>query len=282
MRNLIRVFLLSLLLISFLPTTNGQRSRYVKYPVLKGLSITPKLGINWFFGDLVNARPINFSGGLTVEREMLEYLSARIDLGGGIMSGTQIEPTSGLVFSEFTNTYTTFQVGASFHPIPLIYGYYKQRMFKPYIVGELGIIAFNATETFGEGNGYFAPVGDTWHTTDGFSIAPIATFGGGLNYYINKKFSCNIEWLCGLPFTDMLDAHEEWDSGELGSGQVVKTEGSFDIFWTGTVGFCYTIAESDFRNQFKYNRKSYLKTRKSMTYKKTKSARKFNKTNRNR
>lgn len=132
-------------------------------------------------------------------------------------------------------------------------------MFKPYIVGELGIIAFNATETFGEGNGYFAPVGDTWHTTDGFSIAPIATFGGGLNYYINKKFSCNIEWLCGYLLQICLMHMKSGIPGRLGSGQVVKTEGSFDIFWTGTVGFCYTIAESDFRNQFKYNRKSYLR-----------------------
>lgn len=280
MRNLIRVFLLSLLLISFLPSTYGQRSRYVKYPVLKGLSVTPKLGINWFFGDLVNERPVNFTGGLTLEREMLEYLSARIDIAGGMMSGSQIEPTSGLMFSEFTNTFTSFQIGASFHPVPLMYGYYKQRMFKPYVVGELGIIGFNSTETFGEGNIYGAPTGYTWHSTEGFTFAPIVTFGGGINYYINKSFACNLEWLCGIPFTDMLDAHEEWDSAELGNSPTVKTKGTFDIFWTGSVGVSYTIAESDFRNQFKYNRKSYLKTRKNMTYKKTKSARKFNKTNR--
>lgn len=280
MRNLIRVFLLFILLITFLPSSHGQRSRYVKYPILKGLSVTPKLGVNWFFGDLVNERPVNFTGGIAIEREMLEYLSARIDIAGGMMTGTQIEPNTGLVFSEFTNVFTSFQVGASFHPIPLMYGYYKQRMFKPYIVGELGLIGFNATETFGSGNTYSAPVGDIWHTTDGFMVAPIMTFGGGLNYYINKQLSCNLEVLCGLPFTDMLDAHEEWDSGPLGSGQVVKTEGAYDVFWTGNIGVCYMIAESDFRNQFKYNRKSYLKTRKSMTYKKTKSSKKFNNKNR--
>ncbi len=291
---------LSLLLISLLivPFVNGQlRGRGLdKYPLMRGFSVSPKVGFNLFYGDLVNERPVNLSFGISSEKELKEYLNARIDFKGGAMSGSQINPDNQLPFSTFKNTYMTFEIGVAFHPLPLFYGFFKQRMFKPYVVGQIGIIAYNATETFGSGNLYThsdgTPVqeGEIWHTTNGYQIAPIITLGGGLNYYINKQWSASLEFLFSAPATDMLDAHKEWDAtGIIQTNNVtsvndaistVKTAGAFDPFYTCTLSANYTFAESEFRNQFKYNRKSYIKTRKSMAYKRTKTARFYNKKNR--
>ncbi len=301
MRFLLRFFVIIIVLTICVGTSWAQRSTYVKYPFLRGFSVAPKGGANWFWGDLVDERPFNATYGLSIEKELKEYLNARVDIKSGSMSGTQINPGNGLPFSTFENSYFTFETGVAFHPLPLVWGFYKQRRFKPYVVGQLGVIGYDAVESFGSGNGYKyqdgtpASEGDVWHSTYGYEFSTVFTLGGGLNYYINKKLSVSLEFLFSAPLTDMLDAHKEWESSGVinepsiptpptttDAAALVRTDGPIDPYYTGTISLIYTFAESQFKNQFKYNRKAYLNTRKSMKVKNTKSARFYNKKNRKR
>ena len=300
MRFILRFFIIIMVLTISGETSWAQRSSYVKYPFLRGFSVSPKIGVNSFWGDLVDERPINLMFGLSSEKELKEYLNVRVDFKYGTMSGTQINPSNGLPFSTFENSYYTAEAGVAFHPLPLFFGFFKQRKFKPYVVGQLGLIGYDAVETFGEGNGYKyedgtpAAEGDVWHSTYGYEMSTVFTLGGGLNYYINKKLSLSLEFLFSAPLTDMLDAHEAWEAGGVinspsvpsnpttANTALVETDGTIDPYYTGTFSINYTFAESEFKNQFKYNRKAYLQTRKSMKVKNKKTTRYYNKKNRKR
>ncbi|SMO52263.1 hypothetical protein SAMN06265379_102227 [Saccharicrinis carchari] len=206
-----------------------------------------------FFGDLVSESRTNYVFGVAAEREYTSYLNARVDLNYGSMKGTQINEGSTLPYATFENTFIQFGVGATFRPLDYAYGLFKQRFFNPYLIGQLTLIQYNATEYNGPGS--FKPDGEIWRERSG--IAPGVSFGAGLNYYMNNRVSLTAEVIGTAAFNDELDAHKEWDDR---AGNIHQTDGN-DFFYVATVGITYLFDDSQWKNSPKYNRKAYLKTR---------------------
>ena len=224
---------------------------------LEGFKIQPKVGVNMFFGDLVSEGRTNYVFGIAAEKELLSYLNARVDVNYGSMKGTQINDGASAPYAYFDNTFIQFSLGATFRPLDLSLGLFKQRLFKPYILAEGGIIQYTATEYWG-GAGE-EPDGSVWREVNGAS--PLVSFGGGVNYYWNSHISITAEIVASMPFTDQLDGHDEWYTGYgTPEEQAVVTEGN-DFFYVATLGVTYLFNDSEWRNSPKYNRKAYTKTR---------------------
>jgi hypothetical protein len=228
----------------------------------EGLSITPKGGYNMFFGDLVDESRGSFSLGAMAEKELTETLSARTQLIGGMMQGTQVLPTSNQVYASFENTYVEFTVGGAYRPLNQILGYFKQRKFQPYAHLNLGLVYFNATEYWGSGSGN--PDGEVWRKAA--EMAPVITAGGGTSYWITPIISANLELTGALPFTDRMDVHDEWYDG---AGNTHVTD-DLDFYYTLTAGITILLKESRLKNDPRYNRRAYLKMRSFYQYKSSK------------
>jgi len=266
---LLRYFILLFILLSILlPEATAQRRRKPK--IWEGFSISGQAGANHFFGDLVDNGKTNVSLGAIAEKEMTTYLSARASIMGGAMSGTQLAYSSDLEYAYFNNIYTEFNIGASFRPLNLMLGYYKQRTFNPYFIGQIGMTYFSATEYYGAGSGF--EDGSVWREKSG--ITPTVAGGGGLSFWVNSQWSVNIEAIGTLPFSDELDGHSEW----YHDGITYQTDAN-DFYYTTTIGLKYLINDSKWKNEPKYNRKAYLKTRSQM---KSSSKRKIKSVNRKR
>ncbi len=226
--------------------------------ILEGMSLTAKGGYNMFFGDLVDESRGSFSAGILADRELDELFSARAQLLGGKMQGTQTLPVSGEVYAYFDNIYTEFTLGGTYKPLNHIMGYFRQRTFQPYAHLNAGLVYYNSTEYWGEaGSG---PVDEEWRSAA--EIAPLVTFGGGASLWINPVISANIEVSGALPFTDRMDVHDVWYSGDDWQTGVnpVSTD-PYDFYYNFTVGITFVIQDSRLRNDPKYNRRSYIKTR---------------------
>ncbi len=206
-----------------------------------------------FYGDLVSESRTNYVFGVVAEREYTSYLNARIDLNYGSMKGTQINAGNTLAYASFENTFIQLGLGATFRPLDFAYGLFKQRFFNPYVIGQLSLIQYNATEY--KGPLHTDPNGGIWRERSG--IAPGVSFGAGLNYYFSNRLSLTLEAVGTAVFGDELDAHKEWYGGD---GEVHVTE-SDDFFYVATVGATYLFDDSQWKNSPKYNRKAYLKTR---------------------
>lgn len=222
-----------------------------------------------FFGDLVSESRTNYVFGVVAEREYTSYLNARIDLNYGSMKGTQINEGNTLPYATFENTFIQLGLGATFRPLDYAYGLFKQRFFNPYIIGQLSLIQYNATEYNGPMN--INPPGEIWRERSG--IAPGVSFGAGLNYYMSNRLSLTVEAIGTAVFGDELDAHKDWEDG---AGNIHPTEGN-DFFYVATLGATYLFDDSQWKNSPKYNRKAYLKTRSlfkssSTKYKRPKSS----------
>ena len=74
------------------PVFSQLRRGYARNPfdLAAGLTITPKAGVNLFFGDLVDESRTSYTVGLTVEREMTRSVGMRASLLGGKMKGDQV------------------------------------------------------------------------------------------------------------------------------------------------------------------------------------------------
>ncbi len=259
---LLRYFVLLIVVLStVLSEANAQRRR--KPRIWEGFSIAGQVGGNHFFGDLVDDSRSSISLGVIAEKELSTYLSARISLMGGTMNGTQHAYSDGSainyvgdVYAYFNNIYSEFNIGASFRPLNLLLGYYKQRSFNPYIIGQIGMLYYSASEFYGDGSGYDHST--HWRDKDGITASIAA--GGGLSYWINSQWSANIELIGTFPTTDELDAHSEWIAAD---GTIYQTEAN-DFYYTTTIGIRYLIDDSRWKNEPKYNRKAYLKTRSQM------------------
>jgi len=251
--------LLVVILSTLLPEAYAQRRR--KPRIWEGFSVTGRVGANHFFGDLVDDGRTNVSLGFVAEKELSVSFAARSSIMLGAMSGTQFVNSSGdktdnNTYAYFDNMYTEFNIGGTFKPLNEILGYFRQRSFNPYIVGQIGAVYYNATENYGAGSG--RPHGEEWRKKSGIS-ATIAG-GMGLSYWVNSQWSVNIEAIGTLPFTDELDAHSEWTNG---IGEVIQTDAR-DFYYTTSIGLTYIINDSRWKNEPKYNRKAYLKTRSQM------------------
>ena len=220
---------------------------------LEGFKIQPKAGINMFYGDLVSEARTNYILGVAAEKEMSEYINIRVDLNYGSMKGTQLFGNTDMPYATFENSFIHFNAGATFRPLDLAYGLFKQRRFNPYVIGQLGMIQYSATEYWGEaGQG---ADGTIWREANGMS--PTFSMGGGVNYYINAHYCLTAEFIGSAIFGDEVDAHKEWS--EI-NGTVHQTDGN-DFFYVATVGVTYLFDDSQWKNSPKYNRKAYLRTR---------------------
>lgn len=241
-----------------LPSNTLAQRRPGGFNLTEGMSITAKGGYNMFFGDLVDKSRGSFSAGVLADRELDEMFSVRTQLLGGKMQGTQVLPKSGLEYAYFNNVYGEFTVGGTYKPLNHIMGYFRQRTFQPYAHVNLGLVYYSATEYWGEaGSG---PVDEEWRSAS--EIAPLVSFGGGASLWINPMISANVEVSGALPFTDRMDVHDVWYSGDDWQTEVnpVSTD-PYDFYYNFTVGITFVIQDSKLRNDPKYNRKSYIKTR---------------------
>ncbi len=247
------IFVTAVLLATFLPESHAQRRR--KPRIWEGFSVTGRAGANHFYGDLVDNGKTNFTLGFTADKELNTFLTARASIMGGKMSGTQFT-TGDIENAWFDNIYTELNVGATFRPLNVLLGYFKQRTLNPYIIGQVGALYYNATKYWGVYGGNFnQEFGSIWNETSG--ITPTISGGLGLSVWVNSQWSVNIEAIGTVPFTDELDAHKEY---ELPSGGVVQTKAN-DFYYTTSIGITYLIDDSRWKNEPKYNRKAYLKTR---------------------
>ncbi|MFT3738876.1 MAG: hypothetical protein QM786_08960 [Breznakibacter sp.] len=227
---------------------------------MQGTKLTPMGGVNLFYGDLVDKSRSSYSFGAAFERDINRYFAGRANLMMGQMKGTQLLPQSDLQYAYFENKYFEFGVGANFRILDYALGYFKQRTFSPYVTGQFGIIYYDATEWYGNGAGDYpdgSPKENTvWHDAKG--ISPLVTLGGGISFWITPRISFRTEFLANKPFTDMLDAHKEWDDNE---GVIHPTDAG-DFYYTATAGITITLKDNRWRNEPKYNRKTYVKMRK--------------------
>ncbi|NPA38060.1 MAG: hypothetical protein GXO47_14550 [Chlorobi bacterium] len=225
--------------------------KYRAHSIWDGFSVSPMVGINMFYGDLVDNSRTSYSGGAIAEREISPYLSARLQLMAGKMKGAQYT-NNDLLSADFTNMYVDFAMGVKFKPLDVIYGYFKERPFNPYIFGQVGIIYYNATEKFYEG--YPVPYRPDREAS---GMSPIVSFGPGLSYWVSPRISVRAELNGVYVFGDEVDAHKEWENQE---GDIFDTN-SNDYYYTITAGVTYLINDAKWKNMPKYSRKAYLKTR---------------------
>ncbi|MCU4175929.1 outer membrane beta-barrel protein [Carboxylicivirga sp. N1Y90] len=253
----LRYIIVTLVFCSLVSESTAQRRR--KSTIWEGVRVTPRVGVNVFFGDLVDKSRTSYSFGGVAEKELTPYLSARVQLMAGNMKGEQTYADTDELYTYFSNFYTDFMVGASFRPLDLALGYFKQRSFNPYIVGQVGII-YHSTDT------HYGPHGfdpnTLRHSVSG--VSPSFGAGVGLSYWLNSRMNVNVEFIGALPFTDMIDGHKEWYSGTPGNIVKVNETDPFDAYYTASVGVSFLLNDSKWKNEPKYNRKAYMKTRKMM------------------
>ena len=215
---------------------------------------------------MVDESKTSYSFGATFEREMTRVLNARTSLTFGRMKGTQTGDYNDqeLAYASFENMYAQFDAGVSLRLMDLAFGYFKQRAFSPYVIGQVGIAYFNATEKYGPlaeiypmGNAVDGPVvaGNVWRESSG--VTPVLSIGGGLSYWLSPRFSIRGEILANQPFSDEMDAHTEFHF----SDGTLKESNGVDFYYTATLGLSYTIKDNRWRNEPKYNRKTYVKMR---------------------
>lgn len=276
MPKLLRYIILALLVFVFISEITAQRRRR-RPTILDGVRLTPRAGVNIFYGDLVDESKNSYSLGCVAEKELSPSISARIQLMGGNMKGEQILKGTDLLYTNFKSNYVDFMIGGSFRPLDLALGYFKQRSFNPYIFGQFGVIYYNTKNWYGPAG--FDP--NTLRLKES-SISPAVSGGIGLSYWVNSIMSVNFEYTGTLPFTDMVDGHKEWYSGTPGNITAVNKTDANDFYYTATIGLSFLLKDSKWKNEPKYNRKAYLKTRKLMSSSSRKTLRSINKRRRRR
>ncbi|TCO08756.1 hypothetical protein [Natronoflexus pectinivorans] len=256
-------WLLVLLLMVTYTIANSQVRRGYRgapFDLMNGLSVTAKVGPNIFFGDLVDEGRIGYTAGIVADREMTRTLSARAQLMGGVMQGTQIFPTTGEAYAEFDNMYFEFTFGGTYRPLNDLMGYFKERTFQPYALLQAGFVYYNASEYWGPASVMTsgAEPGEKWRTATG--LAPIVGAGGGASIWLSPRLSANFEFAGNLAFSDKLDAHDVWYDSWDPLGTEHDTD-PYDFYYSVTLGITYLIQDSPFRNEPRFNRRSYMKTR---------------------
>ncbi|MCL2074165.1 MAG: hypothetical protein FWH18_09600 [Marinilabiliaceae bacterium] len=255
--NLKRLILLLLIIwvgVSGYSQYRRQSSNYF----IDGLSITPKIGPNIFYGDLMDDSRIGYAVGVCADREMHELLSARVQILGGSMRGTmrgQAASIIGLPALSFTNFYTEFTLGGTFRPLNFFLGYFKERTFQPYILLQGGIIYYNAKEFWLRDTDIRNWETDLWRTASGIHL--IGAAGGGTTIWLNPRTKLSLEFYGTWTLGDELDAHKDWYSSN-NPDKIYQTANN-DFYYTATFGINFLINDSKFRNNYSYNRQTFLK-----------------------
>lgn len=270
-----RYLILTLVVFAFVSQADAQRRR--RSTLWDGVRLTPRAGINMFYGDLVDQSRTSYSFGGVIDKELMPSLSARIQLMGGNMKGEQKFDDTGDLTTYFTNYYTDFMIGATFKPLDVALGYFKQRTFNPYILAQTGVIYYN-TKTYYGPHGY--EPNTLRHNISG--VSPTVSGGIGLSFWINSIMSVNAEYTATLPFTDMVDGHKDWMYDDSNGNTIVVQTDAYDFYYTATLGVSFLLNDSKWKNEPKYNRKAYLKTRKQMNSSSRKNLKSINKKRRRR
>lgn len=259
MQTKTRMWIITLVVLLISTSSFSQvRRGYRRNPFIiqDGLTITPRAGVNLFFGDLVDKSRTSYTVGVTADREMSQFLSARVQFMGGAMKGTQIAYTGNQAYAYFDNIYVEGTIGGTYRPLNHIFGYYKERTVQPYLLLQGGVVYYDATEYWGPAGQQ--PEGTVWRETAG--IAPIVGAGGGTSFWVTPNLTANLEFNGNLVFSDKMDGHDVWYGS--GTPPTVNTTDPYDFYYAITVGLTYQIADSKWRNDPRFNRKSYQKTRK--------------------
>jgi len=230
-----------------------------KFAFFNGFKVAPMIGANLFYGDLVNnvknknLSSAGISGGVLSSREINTYLSARLEFLAGNMKGEKIYDTPDLekYNAEFKNFYVDAALGLSFRPLDLISGYYKERPFNPYIFAQFGGI-FSHAHRWGD---YKSP-GEIVDTTMS-TVSPVIPLGLGVTFFLTPRISIIAEASGSFVLGDYVDGYKYWYNAD---GTPVNTD-SNDFYYTITAGITYLISDATWKNNPKYNRKAYLKTR---------------------
>jgi len=253
-------WLLIILILLINSTVFSQYRRSGRSTFSEGLSITAKGGVNMFYGDLVDQSRNSYSLGLSLDREFNKLISTRVQLVGGQMKGGQIYGDTDLEYANFKNYYGELTIGGTYRPLNHIMGYFRERFFQPYALVQLGLIYYSTTEYYGPGWEYAGypvdPLSNIWREASG--IAPIVGIGGGASFWISPRIRANLEIYGIYCFSDKIDGHDTWF--EYPSGKVHITA-SNDFYYIATLGITYTINDSKFRNEYKYNRQTYSKNK---------------------
>jgi len=256
-----KIILLILAVLISASSNSQLRRGYSSNPfdILSGLSITPKGGANIFYGDLVDESRSSYSFGVKANREMSRTVSLHADLMSGAMKGRQISISGDDPYANFENMYFEFSIGGSYRPLNHMLGYFKERTLQPYILAQIGVVYFNTSEYWGSGS-IITPgsePGEVWREVSG--TVPSVAGGGGISIWFTPLVSANIELVGTLPFSDQLDGHDVWYD-RWPDGVVHETD-PYDFYYTVSAGITFLISDSPFRNDPRYNRKSYNKTR---------------------
>ena len=240
-------------------------------PFLHGFYACGGIGTNVFFGDVQDGSRFRFGLDLSARKEINKYVTARVDIDGGQLSG---EADWG---AEFKTIYFDFTGGVDFMFLNLIAGYYSGRLVEPYISAGVGLLMFKPDNSY-DYSGAMASIGrlDKFKDLNSFTAAPMVYGVVGGRYNINRHWAANLEFKGFLPFgsnSDKLDGQDskqtvdfayDEESGDYKAGMFLG-ENKYDVFYTIMVGCSYKFADSKFRTSSKYNRKTYMRNRK--TYK---------------
>jgi len=253
-------WLLIILVLLINSTVYSQYRRSARSTFSEGLSITGKGGVNIFYGDLVDQSRNSYSLGLSLDREFNKLLTTRLQIMGGKMKGGQLYGDTDLEYAYFKNYYGELTIGGTYRPLNHIMGYFRERTVQPYALVQFGLIYHSTTEYQGPGwefAGYpVDELSNIWRTASG--IAPIVGIGGGSSFWISPRIKANIEFYGIYCFSDKIDGHDTWF--EYPNGKIHITA-SNDFYYVATLGVTYTINDSKFRNEYKYNRQTYSKNK---------------------
>lgn len=260
------IMLLLLLFSTFAHSQNQRGYSRSPFRIQDGLTITPRAGLNIFFGDLVDKSRSSYSAGVTADREMSKFLSLRAQVMGGAMKGTQIYGDTDKSYAYFENIYVEGTVGGTYRPLNHLLGYFKERSFQPYALVQAGLVYYNTTEYWGDHweGGTVHEAGSVWRKAA--EVAPLVGLGCGTSIWFTPKIKGNLEIDGNLVLSDKMDGHDEWYGS---TGTVYETDPA-DFYYTITFGISYLLNDSRFRNEPRYNRKTYQKSHKYFQKKNTK------------
>lgn len=260
-------------------TCDAQYNNRKKTPkILEGLYANARVGTNLFCGDVEESGRWGFGGGISAIKQVIRPLDVRVDIDGGKLGG---KSTWG---EEFKTIYFDLTGGVNFTFLNVLMGYDARRIVEPYVCGGVGAMFFKPTNNFiAEESAKDARITDP----NQFTISALVYGGIGARYTIKKQWGVNLEFCGRLPLgnSDLLDGHDSGDGTAQKDGLFkpgnIKDEiedafggdkpydgvylGSkkFDAYYTIMVGCTYKFADMTWTSSSKYNRKNYLRNKKT-------------------
>lgn len=259
---------------------NGRRKKIP--PILKGLSVSGRIGPNIFWGDIVDDGKTRLSLEGSASKEMRPWLAVRASLGGGFFAGKQDGGIS------FKTPYFELSGGTDFFVLNQK-GWYRDRMVDPYVGVGTGLFMYSAKKTYTPPDEYHKqkyeelladPNYEDWQTVNTGFKACLNLYGlMGVKVKVDKRhWTVHAEVKGNYVPTDELDGHDgyrrPYSESELAAleeeglspdpgGKWIK--GKNDFFYTIMVGCSYKFADMGWRASSEYNRRKYQQNKKSYT-----------------